>query len=25
MSWERFVEAKKNLYENDKVFEWDDS
>ncbi|MBA0861674.1 hypothetical protein Goshw_030286 [Gossypium schwendimanii] len=25
MPWERFVEAKKNLYENDKVFEWDDS
>ncbi|MBA0644712.1 hypothetical protein Goklo_028838 [Gossypium klotzschianum] len=25
MSWERFVEAKKNLYEHDKVYEWDDS
>ncbi|MBA0762164.1 hypothetical protein Gotri_024706 [Gossypium trilobum] len=24
MSWERFVEAKKNLYEHDKVYEWDD-
>ncbi|MFQ6644756.1 hypothetical protein Gotur_019649 [Gossypium turneri] len=25
MPWERFVELKKNLYEHDKVFEWDDS
>ncbi|MBA0745980.1 hypothetical protein Gogos_008537 [Gossypium gossypioides] len=25
MPWEIFVEAKKNLYENDKVLEWDDS
>ncbi|MBA0748899.1 hypothetical protein Gogos_002877 [Gossypium gossypioides] len=25
MPWERFVESKKNLYEHDKVFEWDDS
>ncbi|KAK5792500.1 hypothetical protein PVK06_033615 [Gossypium arboreum] len=25
MPWERFVEANKNLYEHDKVFEWDDS
>ncbi|KAH1048202.1 hypothetical protein J1N35_038986 [Gossypium stocksii] len=24
MPWERFVEAKKNLSEDDKVFEWDD-
>ncbi|TYH48401.1 hypothetical protein ES332_D10G064200v1 [Gossypium tomentosum] len=24
MPWERFVELKKNLYEHDKVFEWDD-
>lgn len=25
MPWERFVEAKNNLLENDKVFKWDDS
>ncbi|MBA0644717.1 hypothetical protein Goklo_028842, partial [Gossypium klotzschianum] len=24
MPWERFVEANKNLYENDKVLKWDD-
>ncbi|XP_038999121.1 uncharacterized protein LOC120124533 [Hibiscus syriacus] len=25
LSWRRFVAAKKNLHESDKVFEWDDS